>query len=64
MEPSSHDKIPLCKILYFIGGAGLLVEWKRWGTHNRLKSGHGGRVALSFHPTFFILIIQVLSFSH
>jgi hypothetical protein len=22
MEPSEHDKIPLCKILYFIGDTG------------------------------------------
>jgi hypothetical protein len=25
-EPSDHDEIPLCKILYFVRGMGLLVE--------------------------------------
>jgi hypothetical protein len=27
MEPSDHDKIPLCKILYFVGHTGLQAEW-------------------------------------
>jgi hypothetical protein len=26
MEPSIYDEIPLCKIMYFIGGLGLLAE--------------------------------------
>jgi hypothetical protein len=26
MEPSDYDKIPLCKILYFVRGKGLLAE--------------------------------------
>jgi hypothetical protein len=30
LEPSDHDKIPLCKVLYFVGGtAGLMAEWNR-----------------------------------
>jgi hypothetical protein len=28
MEPNNHGKILLCKILYFIGGTGLMVERK------------------------------------
>jgi len=28
MEPSDRDTIPLCKILYFVRGMGLLAEWK------------------------------------
>jgi hypothetical protein len=30
MKPRNHDKITLCKILHFVGGMGLLSEWKRW----------------------------------
>jgi hypothetical protein len=30
MEPSDQDKIPLCKTLYFVGGTGLLAEWRTW----------------------------------
>jgi hypothetical protein len=26
MEPSDYDEIPLCKILYFVRGMGLLAE--------------------------------------
>jgi hypothetical protein len=26
MEPSDYDEIPLCKIMYFVRGAGLLAE--------------------------------------
>jgi hypothetical protein len=37
MKPSDYDKIPLSKILYFVGGMGLLAEWKRWGMNNRPK---------------------------
>jgi hypothetical protein len=29
-EPNNHDKIALCRILYFIGGTILLAEWDRW----------------------------------
>jgi hypothetical protein len=31
MEPSDYDKIPLCKILYFIGGKRLLAEGSKQG---------------------------------
>jgi hypothetical protein len=31
MERSDYDEIPLCKILYFVGGTGLLAECRRWG---------------------------------
>jgi hypothetical protein len=37
MGPSQHGKIPLCKILHFIGGMRLLPEWERWRMHNRSK---------------------------
>jgi hypothetical protein len=30
MKPSDHDKIPLCKMMYFVGGTGIAVEWNRW----------------------------------
>jgi hypothetical protein len=26
MEPSDYDEIPLCKIMYFVRGTGLLAE--------------------------------------
>jgi hypothetical protein len=31
MQPSEHDKIPLCKVLYFVGCTGLIAEWESWG---------------------------------
>jgi hypothetical protein len=52
MEPSEHDNILLRKIPYFVGGTGLMAEWKRWGLHNRSDSGRSARVALCAHPTF------------
>jgi hypothetical protein len=30
VEPSDHNKILSCKILYFVGGMGQLQKWKRW----------------------------------
>jgi hypothetical protein len=30
MEPSDYYEIPLCKILYFVRGMGLLAEESRW----------------------------------
>jgi hypothetical protein len=46
MEPSDYDKIPLCKILYFIGGKGLLAEGSKQGcTIDQTM------VTLNTHPT-------------
>jgi hypothetical protein len=45
-EPSNYDKIPLCKILYFVRGMGLM------GMHNKSENGHSARVALWMHPTY------------
>jgi hypothetical protein len=28
IEQSDRDRIALCKVLYFVGGTGLLAEWK------------------------------------
>jgi hypothetical protein len=52
MEPSNNDKIPLYNILYFVGGTGLLAEWKRWGMPNISGNGHAARVALQAYPTY------------
>lgn len=30
MKPSDNHEILLCKILYIVGGTGLLVDWRRW----------------------------------
>jgi hypothetical protein len=50
MEPSDHDTISLCKILYLVGGTELLEEWK--GRICTLEDGRGARVALRIHPTY------------
>jgi hypothetical protein len=60
MEPSEHDNIWLCKILFFVGGTELLAEWTRFGMHNRPENGRGARVALRTRPTFLILILIIL----
>jgi hypothetical protein len=49
MEPSDHEKIPLCKILYFVGDTGLLSECKRRGMHDRSENGCSARVTLRTH---------------
>jgi hypothetical protein len=49
-EPSDFDEIPLCKILYFIRGTGLLAEYSRWET-KQVKNGRGARVTLCGYHT-------------
>jgi hypothetical protein len=51
MEQSDHDKIPLCKILYLVGGTEILAVRKILGMHNTSENGRGARVALRYQPT-------------
>jgi hypothetical protein len=57
MEPCDYDKIALCKILYFVRGAGLLAEYSRWGRtiDQKMVAVHGSPCA----PTPLILIVKV-----
>jgi hypothetical protein len=56
MEPSNYDEIPLCKILYFVRGMGLLAEQSRWGctTDQKMVAMHGLPCALT--PLILIVI--------
>jgi hypothetical protein len=54
MEPSSHDMIPLYKILYFIKGMGLLAEWKKMGMHNISEDGCSAR------PTYLRTLLNLM----
>jgi hypothetical protein len=60
MEPSDHDKILSCKILFSIVGMGLLIEWKIWGMYNRSENGCSARVALHAH-LLILTLFQLLS---
>jgi hypothetical protein len=48
MEPSDHDKSPLCKILYFVGGMALLAD----GEYTVDWKSHGASIALLAYPTY------------
>jgi hypothetical protein len=48
--PCHYGEIPLCKILYFVGGTALLADWRITG-RTKIGNGRGARVALGALPT-------------
>jgi hypothetical protein len=51
MTPNNHDKVPVCKILYFVEGYGTVGGVIRWGMHHRTENGRHTNVTLRAHPT-------------
>jgi hypothetical protein len=51
MVPSHYDKIPPCRILYFVKRYWTTGGINRMGTHSRSENSRGASVALCVHPT-------------
>jgi hypothetical protein len=59
MEISDYNEIPLCKILYFVRGMGLLAELSRWGhtIDQKMVAVNGSPCALT--PFVLIPIVNI-----